>query len=955
MKKILLAALVFMATQANAQISCTNCTFSDTTSYTNGDDNDSLFYLCAGQTATLIATPMGGTSPWDFVWQSFNVAGNSWNALVTQNDLLTSTQSNLQPNGYRCQITDAVGTVVGVHIVWVVRINTNPSVNVIPINPGCTTVQLTGQITNGTVTPYYNPPSLVPNPDNALIVDANTQITVCFSGTHTFVSDLAFHLRGPSSCGSPDITLAPSPGICNGGDNISNLCFSSESVANINICTAPTPLTGTYGSYGAVPTAINWAPLYGCDASQAGWAVQIWDCVGIDVGALTDATLTFSGTSVGGDPVTYSYTTPPGFNSTINDNSCSSSSASIFTVPAPPAMPINFTFGYIWTAEPPFTIPNNTSSLSILLNPGPAVDTEFTLELTGTNPGALCGGTDEDTEAYDFQGGEVAVIEPANTNYCIDDPAVDLPVNLASGNWSGVGIVDGSNGIFEPAVAGPGIHQIIFMPPGACDVSDTITMYVLQPGTTNILPVDVLCISEDPITLVADDVGGTWSGPGITDAANGFFDPEVAGEGNHLIEYLLDEVCPITGTLYIEVQAVPEVNISGDNQFCIDDLPSQLYADVSGGTWGGMGVNTIGLFDPAASGTGTFDVTYTVQGICEALDTEVITVNALPNVQAGSDDSMCEDDDAALNASGASQYTWSPTSGLSAGNVANPVASPSATTTYTVTGTDANGCVNSDAVTITVLPNPVVTATVSGENPICQGESTTLLATGLTQYNWTPPTTLDGENTATPTATPANDITYTVTGTDANGCSGSATVSIDVIIVNASFDALPDEGLEPLQVTFDNNSTADATFDWDFGNGNTATDQEINDAQSQLYETAATYTVTLTAYLDGCTDMATQTVFVYLPAELFTIPNVITPNGKDGNEVFFIESTYFETLKVQIYNRWGNEVGSIDSPGDSWSPGNDISAGTYYYTMRGEGYDGNVFTREGTLTILRDE
>jgi alpha-beta hydrolase superfamily lysophospholipase len=63
------------------------------------------------------------------------------------------------------------------------------------------------------------------------------------------------------------------PTACNSGNNVSSLCFSTESTANFNVCTAPTPLTGTFGSYGIAQTPIDWSLLNGCDATAPGWSV----------------------------------------------------------------------------------------------------------------------------------------------------------------------------------------------------------------------------------------------------------------------------------------------------------------------------------------------------------------------------------------------------------------------------------------------------------------------------------------------------------------------------------------------------------------------------------------------------------------------------------------------------------------------------------------------------------
>ncbi len=954
MKKFLpLLLLNFCAIVSAAQITCTNDSASDTTNYTNGAPNDSLFFICAGQTANLLATPPAGSAPWDFVWESFSVANNNWNAQATQMNVLTSTQSGMQPGGYRCTITDATNTVVSTYIAWVCRIDGVPNVNVNPISPGCSSVNLVGQITNANITPYYNPPTGFIDPNAALIVNANTVITVCFSGTHTYVSDLAFHLRGPASCGSPDIILSPSPGVCNAGNDINNLCFSTTASPSFNVCTAGAPLTGTYDSYGATATSINWAPIYGCDASQPGWSVQIYDCVDDDFGSLTDATLTFSGTSVGGDPITYTYSTASGFNSPIADNSCSAATASIFTVPAPGAVPINFTYTYIWTADPPFEIPSNTSLLNITLNPGPAVDTEFTLTLTGTNPGDICGGTNSDTEAYDYQNGAIAIINQPNTEFCITDSPFNLSTNLTGGTWSGTGITNASAGTFNPAVAGQGNHVITYTPASSCNSGASITLSVSIGGTTTIAPTGILCVGGDELQLQAGIPGGVWSGNGIVNASTGAFDPTVAGSGIHTISYVYQDVCTYTATANITVQGADDISIDNPGLVCYNHPPIQLTTNASGGTWSGDGgIDANGVFDPAIAGLGNNSVYYTVTGNCASSDTIVIFVNPNPFVSAGSDLEICANATISLLATGAAEYVWSPTTALSSSTIANPDASPDNTITYTVTGTDAIGCQTNDQITIVVNPNPTVTASVLGNNTICNGESVQLDANGLDSYSWTPANTLSDANAESPFASPNTTTQYTVSGTDINGCTGTAQVTVNVVLVIASFTATPETGLSPLDVTFTNQSTG-SLFDWDFGNGNTLNNVTVNVSPTQTYTETYEYEITLIAYEGNCSDTITETVFSYYFSEITKVPNVITPNGKDGNESFRIESSNLKKMELLIFNRWGKEVGKISRPEGEWKPENHAS-GTYYYTLKAEGYDDKTYDMQGSFTILKD-
>ena len=191
---------------------------------------------------------------------------------------------------------------------------------------------------------------------------------------------------------------------------------------------------------------------------------------------------------------------------------------------------------------------------------------------------------------------------------------------------------------------------------------------------------------------------------------------------------------------------------------------------------------------PLSTGTYTYILTVTDADGCVAEDIVAITVQA-PSVNAGADKTICEGSSTPLNAtvsgvSGGVTYSWAPAAGLSATNVANPVASPTTTTTYTVTVTHACGTAT-DEITVTVGPSSTLDADAGTDVSIDLGDDTVLNggATGGTPgyfYSWSPSGSLNNAFIAAPTATPSVTTDYTLTVTDSEGCTDVDVVRVTV-------------------------------------------------------------------------------------------------------------------------------------------------------------------------------
>lgn len=180
---------------------------------------------------------------------------------------------------------------------------------------------------------------------------------------------------------------------------------------------------------------------------------------------------------------------------------------------------------------------------------------------------------------------------------------------------------------------------------------------------------------------------------------------------------------------------------------------------------------------------GQYDVSLTVvttDGESSVTLTDFVTIHPLPTASAGADQNLCEGGSVNLQASGGSTYQWTPATGLGTPDAATTSAAPTQTTTYTVLVTSAQGCQSSDQVVVNVVPEPAPVVD-SGSGTLCAGDTLELSATGATFYTWAPNLFISGTAGSAVEVWPTADQSWTVTGTDAFGCTGQSTVNITVV------------------------------------------------------------------------------------------------------------------------------------------------------------------------------
>lgn len=241
--------------------------------------------------------------------------------------------------------------------------------------------------------------------------------------------------------------------------------------------------------------------------------------------------------------------------------------------------------------------------------------------------------------------------------------------------------------------------------------------------------------------------------------------------------------------------------------------------------------------------TTTFTVQSTVGG-CTATQSVTITVNPQPTVGiAFTDSSVCAGTPVTMTGTGANTYSWS--GGAFFNTPGNPQTdSPSTTTTYTVVGTDGNGCKDTANLVLTIFALPTITVTPNSPS-VCPNQSATLTANGASTYEWHGP---PFNNTPGPsqTVTPAATETYTVVGTDVNGCIDSSAVTVTVNNVAAA-NAGPDQSI-CLGSSATLNASGGVTYVW--GSSPTLSSTSISNPSANP-TTTTQYTVTVTD-ANGC-------------------------------------------------------------------------------------------------------
>lgn len=472
---------------------------------------------------------------------------------------------------------------------------------------------------------------------------------------------------------------------------------------------------------------------------------------------------------------------------------------------------------YLWN--------NNASTNSITVSP--AATTTYTVTVTDIN-----GCTDTASKTL--------VVKPLpNVTVTGPDACVGGSTTLTA---TGGGSYHWFNGATSASVTVTPIVPTTY----SVTVTGTNSCTAVGSKLVNIIPLPTVTIVGDLNICINESTTLTASGGTTYVWSNGATTPSITVSPSTTTTYTVTATnangCTNTQVATVNVNGLTiNANISGNDSICIGSS-STLTASLTGGTpigyiWSTNATSSSITVSPVV--TTIYTVTITDNNGCSGTDNFTVTVLPLPTINITGDISICPDESTTLTASGGVSYVWSTGGTTSAINV-----TPNATSTYTVTATDIFGCVNTASTTVTVNPLPVIN--VTGDNKICQGTSTVLFASGATSYVWS-----TGNTTSSITINPATTSTYTVTGTDANGCSSATSITVTVDL--NPVPVITGDLMICVGDTANLTASGGSTYIWNTG----ATTPSI----SVVPSSTTTYSVTATD-ANGCIGFSTANVIV---------------------------------------------------------------------------------------------
>ncbi|MFN8354638.1 MAG: SdrD B-like domain-containing protein [Spirosomataceae bacterium] len=484
-----------------------------------------------------------------------------------------------------------------------------------------------------------------------------------------------------------------------------------------------------------------------------------------------------------------------------------------------------------------------------------------------------------------------------------------------------------------------GTYSVTVTGTNSCTQTGTATVSVRPKPVVTVTGANVC---EGATIQLSATGGGSYSWAGPSNFTSTIANPTRTNAatdmtGTYSVTVTGTNSCTQTGTTTVTVRSSPVVTATGNNA-CVG---GQIQLSATGGgtySWSGPLSFASVQANPTRSGattgmSGVYSVTVTGTNTCtNSATTSIVVDNLAPAAASGSD--VCEGATITLSTSGGGTYSWSGPGGFSSA-IANPTrtnATIAMAGTYSVTVTATNSCTQTGTATVVVRTNPVVTTT--GSN-VCEGATITLSATGGGSYSWAGPATFSS-TIAAPTranATTAMAGIYSVTVTGTNSCTQTGTTTVSVR-TNPIVTSTGSDVCEGATITL--STTGGGSYSWTGPDNFSSTIANPTRANATT-AMAGTYSVTVTG-TNSCTQTGTTTVNVR------TNPIVIST----GSDVCEGATITLSTTGGGTYSWSGPATFSSTIAAPTRTNATTAMAGTYSVTVTGT----NSCTQTGTTTVV---
>ncbi|UTW63727.1 T9SS type A sorting domain-containing protein [bacterium SCSIO 12741] len=468
------------------------------------------------------------------------------------------------------------------------------------------------------------------------------------------------------------------------------------------------------------------------------------------------------------------------------------------------------------------------------------------------------------------------------------------------GNYSGVGV---SNNIFDPAVAGPGVHNITYTYTDSKGCADSVSA---QQGVDSItiasvtLPVSI-CLNGDSIILnTGMPAGGTYSGNQVN---GNVYLPVGAGFDTVMYTFTNGLGCTDIDTATIRVDVTPKVGFRAIGDVCRNSgLVSLSQGTPTGGVYSGPHVVN-GQYDPVNDGVDTLKYVYVDNRGCSDSAYQTIRVDSLPIVRLIPFPSNCENNPAFM-LSGGLPFGGTYSGRGVIGNQYHPSQAGSGLDTIKYVFVDGNNC--SDSTEQTIMVNPAPTVTITTPAPVCSNEGAVNLSGGMPnggEYHGMYVNRATGSFDTDAAGAGKHQFGYTFT--DVNNCRDSIFDTLEVVAAPVFSLGADTSMCGDAKVTLDP-GIANMTYNWSTGE----TTQTIEVQKSDLFW------VELTDNSTAANCSARDTVRVDydslclglnpITQELAEV--VFYPNPNNGSFHMNVSGLAGLDLEVRIFSPNGQEV-----------------------------------------------